>query len=84
MSHSNFTTQKISKMETLKFKTTIKCSGCLEKVTPVLNETVGEKNWEVDIQTPEKILTIASNEKVSEREVVKAMENIGYKAERIN
>lgn len=71
-------------METLKFKTTIKCAVCLSKVTPALNEVVGEDNWEVDIQTPDKVLTIASDEEVSEEEVVKAVGKLGYKAERLN
>ena len=71
-------------METLKFKTTIKCSGCLAKVTPVLNETVGEDNWEVDIQAPDKVLTIASEDEVNPADVVKAIEGAGYKAERLN
>ncbi|MEI6945690.1 heavy metal-associated domain-containing protein [Paraflavisolibacter sp. H34] len=68
-------------METLKFKTTIKCSGCVEKVTPVLNQVVGEDNWEVDTRVPEKVLTIASEEAVNPAEVVKALEGAGYKAE---
>ena len=71
-------------METLKFKTTIKCAGCLAKVTPALNETVGEDNWEVNIQTPDKVLTIASDEEVNEEGVVKAVGKLGYKAERLN
>lgn len=70
-------------METLKFKTTIKCSGCLANVTPALNETVGEDNWEVDIQNPDKVLTIASDESVNPENVVKAIEAAGYKAERL-
>lgn len=71
-------------MEILKFKTTIKCSGCLAKVTPVLNEAVGEDNWELDLQTTDKVLTIASDEHVSDATVVKAIENVGYKAEKVN
>ncbi len=71
-------------MEILKFKTTIKCAGCLAKVTPSLNEVAGEDNWEVDIQTPDKVLTVASEEKVNEVDIVKAMEKAGYKAQRLN
>ena len=70
-------------METLKFKTTIKCTGCLANVTPALNEAVGEDNWEVDIQNPDKVLTIASAEELSETEVIKAIEGAGYKAEKL-
>jgi copper chaperone len=71
-------------METLKFKTTIKCSGCVAKLAPVLNEAVGEDNWEVDIQAPEKVLTIESDEPVNPADVVKAIEGAGYKAERLS
>ncbi|HEU0065240.1 MAG TPA: heavy metal transport/detoxification protein [Flavisolibacter sp.] len=71
-------------MKTLKFKTTIKCSGCLAKMTPVLNEAVGKDNWEVDIQAPDKVLTIASEEPVNAADVVKAIEDAGYKAEILN
>lgn len=71
-------------MEMLKFKTTIKCSGCLAKVTPVLNATVGEDNWDLDLQTMDKVLTIASDAPVSSESVVKAIEGAGYKAEKVS
>ena len=68
-------------MEALKFKTNIKCTGCLAKVTPALNETVGEDNWEVDLQDPDKTLTIVSD--TSENEVIAADKEAGYEAEKI-
>lgn len=68
-------------MEILKFKTSIKCSGCVANSTPFLNEAVGEDNWEVDIQDPNKVLTIATDETVDPNKVIQAVENAGYKAE---
>ena len=68
-------------METNKFKTTIKCSGCLAKVTPYLNEALGEDNWEVDINDPSKVLTVVGEQK--EGIIVEAVEKAGYKAEKI-
>ena len=68
-------------METLKFKTNIKCSGCIETVTPALNKTVGKDNWEVDLQDPDKTLTVVSD--ASENEVVAALKEAGYQAEKI-
>lgn len=68
-------------METLKFKTNIKCSGCIAKVTPHLNETVGEGKWEVDLNTPAKVLTIASETDAAK--VKEAVEKAGYNAEKI-
>lgn len=70
-------------METLKFKTTIKCSGCLEKVTPRLNEEKGVENWEVDLKNPNKILTVKS-EGATEEQIVTLLDKIGFKADRIN
>lgn len=66
-------------MQTSKFKTTIKCSGCVAKVTPLLNEAVGEDNWEVDYNNPAKILTVVGEKDNSE--VIQAVEKAGYKAE---
>lgn len=68
-------------METIKFKTNIKCSGCIAKVTPHLNETVGEGNWEVDLNNPAKVLTIA--DETDAAKVKEAVEKAGYKAEQI-
>ena len=70
-------------MNTLQFKTNIKCSGCVAKATPFLNEAVGTDNWEVDVQNPSKILTVATDEKVDEKTVIQAVEKAGYTAERV-
>ena len=66
-------------MEALKFKTTIKCSGCVAKVTPFLNEALGEDNWEVDYNNPQKVLTVVGED--DKTKVIKAVEKAGYKAE---
>jgi len=67
-------------METVQFKTNIKCSGCIATVTPVLNELVGQDNWEVDLQSPDKVLTV-STEQAGKQEIKQAVEKAGYKAE---
>jgi copper chaperone len=66
-------------METTKFKTNIKCSGCVAKVTPFLNEALGEANWEVDYNNPAKVMTVVG-EKDKEK-IIQAVERAGYKAE---
>lgn len=71
-------------MEALKFKTTIKCSGCVAQATPFLDQAVGEDNWKVDILNPDKVLTIETKEGISEQTIVKAVQDAGYKAERVN
>jgi len=67
-------------MEAKKFKTNIMCGSCIAKVTPALNETFGETNWEVDIKDPKKILSV-STENADLNDVIKALGKVGYKAE---
>ena len=69
-------------METLKFKTSIKCAGCIEKVTPFLNEQLAPEEWNVDIYTPAKILTVTSD-KVTAEEIENKVQQAGFEVERI-
>ena len=66
-------------MKTIQLKTNINCGSCVASVTPGLNETIGQDNWKVDTQTPNKILTVTT-ENMNEQEVIKAVEKTGYKA----
>jgi len=67
-------------METLKFKTNIKCDGCIAKVGPVLNADSSIEKWEVDLLHPDKILTV-SGERISGDLIKSALKNVGYIAE---
>ena len=70
-------------MKTIEVKTNIMCGSCIAKVTPVLNEVVGENKWKVDTANPKKVLTVTT-ETLSETEVIKAVEKAGYKAESLS
>jgi len=67
-------------MEKLKFKTNINCSGCVAKVTNQLNETVGEGNWSVDTNNPDKPLTVTNSDTTAEQ-VSAAIKKVGFNAE---
>jgi len=69
-------------MKTIQLKTNIMCGSCIEKVTPVLNEKLGENNWQVDTQNPKKILTVTADN-IDEKDVINAVEQAGYKAEEL-
>lgn len=69
-------------METKQFKTNIKCSGCVAKVTPGLNESAGENKWNVDLQSPERILTV-SGDTVDKEKISQALEKAGYRADEL-
>jgi copper chaperone len=65
-------------MQTIKFKTNINCSGCVAKVTPLLNEEETIEKWDVNTSDAEKILTVETNEADSEK-IIKAVEKAGFK-----
>lgn len=67
-------------MTKLLFKTTINCAGCVSKVKPTLDSIKGISKWEVDTASPNKLLTIETEE-VSPNEVSDALAKVGFKAE---
>lgn len=70
-------------MKTIELKTNIMCGSCIAKVTPTLNEVVGEGNWKVDTLNPKKVLTVTS-EDLDQAQVIEAVEKAGYKAEKLS
>lgn len=68
-------------METTKFKTNIKCAGCVAKVTPFLDEALGSENWAVDTNDPSKVLTVKPQQ--DEQKVLEAVRKAGYHAEKL-
>jgi copper chaperone len=69
-------------METknLQFKTNLNCGGCVSKVKSQLDNAEGICDWNVDISSPDKVLTVQS-EGVSEDEVIAIIQKTGFKAE---
>ncbi len=70
-------------METLKFKTNIKCGGCIATVTPALDTLEGVAKWEVDTANPDKILTVESDNGLTANDIISALKTKGYNAEKI-
>jgi copper chaperone len=66
-----------------KFKTNINCSGCVAKVTPHLNEADGIKEWSVDTNNPNKILSVESDN-LTEEEIKHIVTKAGFKIEDLN
>lgn len=66
--------------KTMQFKTNINCSGCIKAVTPFLNHVQGVKNWEVNTDVEEKILTVESESATAE-DISKAVKSAGFEIE---
>lgn len=69
-------------MAELLFKTNIKCNGCIATVTPFLNGEKQIEEWKVDLENPERILSVKS-ESISSESVVDLLKKAGYTAEEI-
>lgn len=67
-------------METMKFKTNINCGGCLRGVTPALDGNEAIKSWDVDLQSPDRTLTVET-EALTADEVKAVVAGAGYEAE---
>jgi copper chaperone CopZ len=66
-------------MNIYKFKTTMSCSGCVSKVEKFLNEEKDILKWEVDLNSPDKILTIET-EMLDPNLIPPLLLKAGYKA----
>ena len=73
---------KKNDMKTLRFKTNINCSNCLAKVTPFLDRKEGINSWNMDTETPDKILTVET-EVLEAEDILKTVKRTGFEAELI-
>jgi copper chaperone len=70
-------------MEELKFKTTLKCGGCEEKITPGLNAIDEIEEWDVDLESEDKILTVTATKNIKEK-IIKAVEKLGFEISKMD
>jgi copper chaperone len=69
-------------METLQFKTNIKCGGCIAAVTPFLDGDQEIEKWQVDLESADRLLTVQTSH--SANEVSDLLKKAGYNAEEID
>jgi copper chaperone len=64
-------------MKKLQFKTNIQCGNCLSKVSPKLNEQPGIQAWQVDLQDPDRTLTV-DTDVLNAEDIQKAVLKAGF------
>lgn len=67
-------------MKTVKFKTNINCGGCINSVTPFLNDLDNVDAWKVDTENPDKILEVTLDDQ-NEKTVEEAVKKAGFEIE---
>ncbi len=67
-------------MKEYTFKTNINCGSCIRSVTGFIEDVPGLKEWTVDTENPEKILTV-KGDNLREEAIVEAVEDAGFDIE---
>lgn len=74
-------------MKTLRFKTNLKCAGCMYAIKPYMDDIEGIQSWDVDLDSSNKVVEVVTNT-ASSGEIQKAIEKgiseAGYTVELIN
>ncbi len=68
-------------MKTFKFKTNLKCNNCVAKVREQLDTTSEIQSWTVDLKSPERIMTVETDDEEVAGKVKKILTDAGYLAE---
>ena len=79
---SKLTKKAVSDSEAWHFRTSIMCNGCIAKVKPILDNAEGVESWSVNLDTPERVLTIVPNG-IAEEELLTMLRGAGFTIERI-
>jgi copper chaperone len=69
-------------METLRFKTSLKCGGCIKAITPGLESMKSIEKWSVDLESPDKVLSVDASENISDQ-VIDSVKKAGYVISRL-
>ena len=69
--------------KTLTYKTNIKCNGCIATVTPFFHKNENVKKWSVDLESPDRILTVELENGMTS-EIENLVQEAGYQAEPIS
>jgi len=69
-------------METLRFKTSLKCGGCIKAITPGLESLTTIEKWSVDLESPDKVLKVEAAEDISDQ-VIDSVKKAGYQISRL-
>ncbi len=67
-------------MEKFKFKTNINCNVCKKTITPFLKKDTRISKWEVDLNSPDKTLSI-EGENINRNEIIELISAAGYRIE---
>ena len=69
-------------MGTLKFKTSLKCGGCINAIKPGLESLDLAGKWNVDLESADKTLSVEAPEEMAEK-ILDSVKKAGYLISRL-
>ncbi len=69
-------------METLRFKTSLKCGGCVKAITPGLESLNKIEKWSVDLESTDKVLQVEAAGDITD-EIMESVKKAGYLISRL-
>ncbi|HEY4286532.1 MAG TPA: heavy metal transport/detoxification protein [Puia sp.] len=69
--------------KSIEFKTNLRCTDCIDKVRPFIDTVIGKGHWSVDLENPNKVLTVSVVDPGDTLKVQAAVERAGYLAEEL-
>ena len=79
--HSGGKKEGKAKTKTVKYKTNMKCSDCVDKVKSQLNDLGVIEAWSLDLEVPDRILTVVMDEEGDIAVIESIFTDAGYVAE---
>lgn len=70
-------------MQKIRFKTNLRCDSCVQKIAVFLDPETSISSWEVDVSSPEKILSVSGSE-VNVALIQALIAKAGYEATRLD
>lgn len=67
-------------MKTIRLKTSINCGHCVKTASSVLDGNIGIKKWEVDLNSPDKILDIEAIDNIIPEDIINDLGKLGFSA----
>jgi len=74
-------------MKTLRFKTNLKCAGCMYAIKPYMDQIEGIRSWDVNLKSSKKIVKVktdAADYEEVRQAIEEGISEAGYTAERMN
>jgi len=68
-------------MKTYTFKTNLQCANCRSKVAPLLDKSTQVKEWNLDLEDPERRLQVEFSGE-DPQDIIDLVKKVGFKAER--